>query len=158
MPVLLCRVDDRLIHGQVVLGWGRPLGLERIVLVDDQVAANEWEQQLYRMAVPAGIEVVFATVAAAIAGLDAWDAAAPRTAILTGDIDSMAALHAAHPETVHRINLGGLHHQPGRSERLPYLYLTDAELESLRRLAREGARVSAQDVPTAQAVALEAIA
>jgi PTS system mannose-specific IIB component/fructoselysine and glucoselysine-specific PTS system IIB component len=158
MPVLLCRVDDRLIHGQVVLGWGRPLGLERIVLVDDQVAANEWEQQLYRMAVPAGIEVVFATVAAAIAALDDWDAATPRTAILTGDIDSMAALHGAHPGTVHRINLGGLHHQPGRSERLPYLYLTDAELDSLRRLARGGAQVSAQDVPTAQAVSLESIA
>ena len=158
MPVLLCRVDDRLIHGQVVLGWGRPLGLARIVLVDDDVAANTWEQQLYRMAVPAGIDVIFASVADAIAGLAAWAADGVRTALLTGDIASMAALHAAHPGAVHRINLGGVHHQPGRTERLPYLYLTDAELAELRALERDGAQVTAQDVPTAQPVALESIA
>ncbi len=157
MPVLLYRVDDRLIHGQVVLGWGRPLGLERIVLVDDEVAANAWEQQLYRMAVPAGIDVVFATVASAIGSVEGWASGPVRTAILTGDIESMAALHRAHPATVHRINLGGVHHQPGRSERLPYLYLTDAELASLRQLEGSGASVSAQDVPTAQAVALGSI-
>jgi mannose/fructose/N-acetylgalactosamine-specific phosphotransferase system component IIB len=145
MPVLLCRVDDRLIHGQVVLGWGRPLGLERIVLVDDDVAANTWEQQLYRMAVPASIDVVFASIAGAIAGLVEWEADGVRTALLTGDIASMAALHAAHPGAVHRINLGGLH-------------LTDAELTALRALERDGAQVTAQDVPTAQPVALESIA
>ena len=40
MPIVLCRVDDRLIHGQVVVGWGQALGINRIVLVDDQVAAS----------------------------------------------------------------------------------------------------------------------
>jgi PTS system mannose-specific IIB component/fructoselysine and glucoselysine-specific PTS system IIB component len=157
MALLLFRVDDRLIHGQVVLGWGRPLGLERLVLVDDQVAANEWEQELYRMAVPAGIEVVFASVAAAAASLAGWKADRQRTALLTGDIESMAALYAADHEAVRHINLGGLHHRPGRTERLPYLYLTDDELTFLRSLAAEGADVVAQDVPTAPPVGLEAI-
>lgn len=157
MPLLLSRVDDRLIHGQVVLGWGRPLGLERIVLVDDQVAANEWEQELYRMAVPAGIEVEFLPVASAIARLSDWRRDPTRMAVLTGDIESMAALHRADQETMHRINLGGVHHRPGRTERLPYLYLTDAELAALQALAAAGAEVSAQDVPTARAVPLEAI-
>ncbi len=155
--LLLCRVDDRLIHGQVVLGWGRPLGLERIVLVDDEVAANEWEQELYRMAVPAGIEVIFATVASAAGNLGTWHRDARRTALLTGGIEAMATLHAADHDALHRINLGGVHHQPGRTERLPYLYLTDAELTFLRRLASEGAEISAQDVPTAPRVALDAL-
>ena len=56
MPIVLCRVDDRLIHGQVVMGWGRPLGVTRIILVDDQVAGSSWEQELYRMAVTPEIE------------------------------------------------------------------------------------------------------
>ena len=157
MPLLLCRVDDRLIHGQVVLGWGRPLGLERIVLVDDEVAANEWEQELYRMAVPAGIEVIFASVAAAAAQVGAWHRDRRRTGLLTGGIEAMGALHAADRDAVHRINLGGVHHQPGRTERLPYLYLTDAELASLRQLAADGADIAAQDVPTAPRIELDAL-
>ena len=31
MAIVLFRVDDRLIHGQVVVGWGRPLGINRVV-------------------------------------------------------------------------------------------------------------------------------
>ena len=42
MPIVLCRIDDRLVHGQVVIGWGRPLGVELIVLVDWTVAASHW--------------------------------------------------------------------------------------------------------------------
>ncbi len=57
MPIALCRVDDRLVHGQVVIGWGRPLAIELIVLVDDTVTASPWEQDLYRMAVSPEIEV-----------------------------------------------------------------------------------------------------
>jgi mannose/fructose/N-acetylgalactosamine-specific phosphotransferase system component IIB len=44
MAIVLFRVDDRLTHGQVVVGWGRPLGINRIVLVDEQVAGSAWEQ------------------------------------------------------------------------------------------------------------------
>lgn len=157
MPLLLCRVDDRLIHGQVVLGWGRPLGLERIVLVDDGVAANEWEQELYRMAVPQGLEVLCVSTADAIARLDAWREERTRTALLTGDLPTMVQLHAANPQAVHRINLGGIHHRHGRTERLPYLYLTDAELGLLRGLAEAGAEISAQDLPTTQPVKLETL-
>ena len=59
MPVEIYRIDDRLIHGQVVVGWGRPLDIGFIVLVDDEVAASEWEQELYRMGVPPEMEVFF---------------------------------------------------------------------------------------------------
>ena len=40
MSIVLYRVDDRLIHGQVVVGWGQPLDIGFIVLVDDEVAAS----------------------------------------------------------------------------------------------------------------------
>lgn len=154
MPIVLNRVDDRLIHGQVVVGWGRPLGIGLIILVDDQVAASTWEQELYRMAVPPEIELHFATTAEATASLADWQAAPRRSLLLTGDIATMAALHAADGAVIHAINLGGLHHRPGRRQRLPYLYLTDDELASLRALEAAGARITAQDVPSAGAVPL----
>ena len=121
MPIGLCRVDDRLVHGQVVIGWGRPLGVDWIALVDEGVAASPWEQDLYRMAVPPEVEVRFATIADAVSQLAAWSGNDHRGLILTGDLDTMAALHRAAPALVHRINLGGIHHRPGRRERLPYL-------------------------------------
>ena len=61
--------------------------------------------------------------------------------MLTGDLETMAALHAADPVTVHRINLGGIHHAAGRRERLPYLYLTDEEMTRLAALEAAGAAV-----------------
>ena len=158
MPIVLCRVDDRLVHGQVVIGWGRPLGVEFIALVDEGVSASSWEQDLYRMAVPPEIDVRFVTVAEAAPQLGAWQAGERRGIILTGDLETMAALHRADPAVVHRINLGGIHHRPGRRERLPYLYLTDEELKALVALQATGAEITAQDLPTTAPVALRAIA
>jgi mannose/fructose/N-acetylgalactosamine-specific phosphotransferase system component IIB len=154
MPIVLNRVDDRLIHGQVVVGWGRPLGIDRIILVDDQVAESAWEQDLYRMAVPSEIELRFASVADASRSLAGWQAAPDRSLLLTGDIGTMAALHAADRVVMQAINLGGIHHRPGRRQRLPYLYLTDDELGCLRQLEARGARITAQDLPTGAAVPL----
>jgi mannose/fructose/N-acetylgalactosamine-specific phosphotransferase system component IIB len=157
MPIVLCRIDDRLIHGQVVLGWGRPLGIELIVLVDDQVAASPWEQDLYRMGVPPEMEVVFASADAAAGRLAEWAAQPRRVAMLTGDIPTMVRLRRENAGAVRRINLGGLHHRAGRTERLPYVYLTEDELSELRSLEATGAEVSAQDVPTAAPVSLKGL-
>ncbi|MBK6495798.1 MAG: PTS sugar transporter subunit IIB [Gemmatimonadetes bacterium] len=154
MALVLLRVDDRLVHGQVVIGWGRPLAARFIVLVDNGVRASTWEQDLYRMAVPEGVEIIFASTAEATASLAGW-AADPRAGILlTGDLTTMAALHDAEPVVAHRINLGGIHHRADRAERLRYLYLDDADTAILKRLASDGAAITAQDLPTSPPVPL----
>jgi PTS system mannose-specific IIB component/fructoselysine and glucoselysine-specific PTS system IIB component len=157
MSIVLCRIDDRLIHGQVVIGWGRPLGIDLIILVDDQVAGSAWEQELYRMAVAPEIDVKFVTVAQATAEMEDWQANGKRGLVLTGDLETMAALHAASPEVIHRINLGGIHHRAGRRERLPFVYLTDQELRALFALEEKGAVITAQDLPTSTPVALRSL-
>jgi mannose/fructose/N-acetylgalactosamine-specific phosphotransferase system component IIB len=156
MTLVLYRIDDRLIHGQVVVGWGRPLSVEFIALVDGEVAASHWEQELYRMGVPSGMELVFADVNQAVRQLPAWEADARHGMLLTADIATMAALQQAVP-SIDRINIGGIHHRPGRTERLPYLYLSDDELRALRAMEAGGAQITAQDVPTARAVALRSL-
>ena len=153
MSIALYRIDDRLIHGQVVVGWGKPLNAEFIVLVDDTVSASPWEQDLYRMGVPADMDVVFASTAEATRRLAEWQRD-PRVGILvSGDIDTLAALCGGN-HGMRRVNVGGLHHRPGRSERLRYVYLTDVEAAKLRDLAAQGVEVTAQDVPTAAPVPL----
>jgi PTS system mannose-specific IIB component/fructoselysine and glucoselysine-specific PTS system IIB component len=152
MSLALVRLDDRLIHGQVVVGWGQPLNAAFIVLVDDEVRGSEWEQDLYRMGVPATMEVVFASISEAERRLPEWEADARPGILLTGDIDTMAAVVAAAAGRIRRVNVGGVHHRAGRTERLRYVYLTEEEAAKLRQLASNGIEVAAQDVPTARAV------
>jgi PTS system mannose-specific IIB component/fructoselysine and glucoselysine-specific PTS system IIB component len=154
MSIRLFRIDDRLIHGQVVVGWGQPLGVGFIVLVDNEVRASDWEQDLYRMGVPPEIEVVFASVHEATQRLRDWQSDQRTGILLTGDIDTMAAI-SADSSGVRRVNIGGLHHRPGRRERLRYVYLSDDELQKLRGMAARGIEITAQDVPTARAIPLE---
>ena len=157
MSIVLCRIDDRLIHGQVVIGWGRAMGIDLIILVDDQVAASDWEQELYRMAVTPEIEVRFVTMADAARQMSEWQSNGKRGLVLTGDLETMAALRASSPDVVQRINLGGIHHRAGRRERLPFVYLTDQELGTLQALEAGGAVITAQDLPTTVPVALRAL-
>jgi len=151
MTLALYRIDDRLIHGQVVVGWGQPLDVSFIVLVDDEVSSSDWEQDLYRMGVPPQIEVIFASVEKAAELMPRWEAESRVGILLVGDIDTAVALAARVPQ-LKRFNVGGVHHRTGRKERLRFVYLTDDEAAKLRQLAARGVDVTAQDVPTARAV------
>jgi len=153
MAIHLYRIDDRLIHGQVVVGWGQPLNIQLLVLVDDLVASSDWEKELYRMAVPPEMEVRFADVGTAIREHAKYDMDPRPALLLTGDIDSMYRLAKA-VKAIGNVNLGGIHHRAGRSEKLRYVFLTPGEEQQLRELESAGVEVTAQDVPSARAVPL----
>jgi PTS system mannose-specific IIB component/fructoselysine and glucoselysine-specific PTS system IIB component len=154
VPIDLYRIDDRLIHGQVVVGWGQPMNLRFIVLVDDEVAASEWEQELYRMGVPPEMDVFFASVDDAASRLDAWRQDRRHGVLLTGDVDTMRRLVERSP-VVRAVNLGGVHHRAGRSERLRYVFLSPEEERALRAIESRGVVVTAQDVPSARPLRLD---
>jgi PTS system mannose-specific IIB component/fructoselysine and glucoselysine-specific PTS system IIB component len=156
MPVDLYRIDDRLIHGQVVVGWGQPLDIGLIVLVDDQVASSDWEQDLYRMGVPPEIELVFANVAAAIRDHAKFVADPRHSIVLTGDVPTMHALVRG-TGAIRNVNVGGLHHRPGRMQKMRYVFLSAEDESELRNLLSAGVKVSAQDVPGARAIPMEEI-
>jgi PTS system mannose-specific IIB component/fructoselysine and glucoselysine-specific PTS system IIB component len=155
VPIELVRIDDRLIHGQVVVGWGQPLDIGFIVLVDDDVAASDWEQELYRMGVPPGMSVVFESVESAARHLPEYRADARNGILLTADVDTMRRLVEATDIPV--VNLGGIHHRAGRTQRLRYVFLTPDEETALRALAARGVKVTAQDVPAARPVPLDEV-
>ena len=152
MSVELFRIDDRLIHGQVVVGWGQPLEIGFIVLVDDTVAASDWEQELYRMGVPPEMDVYFHSAADAIGAMPKYVADARRGILLTGDIATMQRL--VDGGVVSSVNVGGIHSKPGRVQRLRYVFLSPDEEAQLRALASNGVKVSAQDLPGARSVSL----
>jgi mannose/fructose/N-acetylgalactosamine-specific phosphotransferase system component IIB len=153
VTIVLNRIDDRLIHGQVVVGWGQPLDVKFIVLVDDAVAESDWEQELYRMGVPPEMEVRFHSAADAAAHLDDYRTEARPGILVTGDIATMRQL--VERGGVRDVNVGGIHHRAGRTQHLRYVFLTPEEGVALRDLAARGAVVTAQDVPAARAIPLE---
>jgi PTS system mannose-specific IIB component/fructoselysine and glucoselysine-specific PTS system IIB component len=153
VTLVLNRIDDRLIHGQVVVGWGQPLDVKFIVLVDDAVAGSDWEQELYRMGVPPEMEVRFHSAADAAPLLDTYRTERRPGILLTGDIVTMRAL--VENGGVRDVNVGGIHHRAGRTQHLRYVFLTPQEEDALRELADLGAIVTAQDVPAARAMPLE---
>jgi mannose/fructose/N-acetylgalactosamine-specific phosphotransferase system component IIB len=155
MSVVMYRVDERLIHGQVVVGWGAVLKPERIVVVDDVLADSPWEQELYAMGVPAEMEAEFESVAGAADRLPAWQEGAERLLLLTRDIATMIRLARSGQLKGAEVNIGGIHHAPGRSQVLRYVFLSDEERRELETLAEEGVHVVARDVPGARGVALE---
>lgn len=153
MTLQLVRVDDRYIHGQVVLGWGQAMRADLIVLVDDSVSQSAWEQELYRTGMPAGMDLEFVSVEEAAPRLAELGNSQRRAIVITGDVDTLARLCAVVPG-IHRVNIGGLHQAPGRRERLPYVFMSDQEAQALEQLRERGIEVSAQDLPTARAVPL----
>jgi Phosphotransferase system, mannose/fructose/N-acetylgalactosamine-specific component IIB len=153
MSIALYRIDDRLIHGQVVVGWGQPLNIGFIVLVDDNVACCDWEQDLYRMGVPPEMELVFADVPTAVREHENYVKDPRRGIIVTPDITTMDRLVKG-AGTITEINVGGIHHRVGRTPRLRYVFLTHDEEKELSTLAEGGVKITAQDVPNARQVGL----
>lgn len=154
MSILLFRVDDRLIHGQVVVGWGSRLDPDRYVVVDDTLADAEWEQELYVLGVPEGTEVEFVTVDGARDSLERWSDSDEGTVILFRNLDSVVRLSAEDTLRGEELNLGGIHHKPGSTRILSYLYLDQADRDRLRTLENRGVRVTARDLPGSTGVSL----
>ncbi len=154
MAIVLFRVDERLIHGQVVVGWGTSLHPQLIVVVDDDLAQSQWEQELYCLGLPTGLQARFAGVDDARAQLPAWQAAATRTLVLTRDVRTMRRLLEGASANGTEVNIGGIHVAPGRRAVLPYVYLSDEERDEMVRLAESGVAISARDLPSSRAVDL----
>ena len=155
MPIALYRIDDRLIHGQVVVGWGQPLNLGFIVLVDDVVAESDWEQELYRLGVPPNMDVYFASTVDAAREIAKYAADRRAGMVLTGTVEAMLQLARTAALPITSVNVGGIHHREDRAQKMRYVFLTKAEERDLQTMAELGVVVTAQDVPSAPSRSLE---
>ena len=154
MSIVLFRVDERLIHGQVVIGWGSHLQPDRYLVVDDVLATTEWEQDLYRLAVGDGTAVSFHSVDDARVRLAEWNSSEERSVLLTRDVDTMLRLARGRLLDGETVNLGGIHYGAGRSRVRSYLYLDDADRGRVRALDEEGVEVTGRDLPGSLKVSL----
>jgi mannose/fructose/N-acetylgalactosamine-specific phosphotransferase system component IIB len=148
--IALFRVDERLIHGQVTVAWGNELGLDRYVVVDDHLPKADFERELLGLGVPPDATAEFASVEEARGLLPHWAASSESSILLTRDLDHMVRLARGGALAGKSVNLGGIHHRPGRDRVLPYLFLDSDDRQRIRALEAEGVTVTAQDLPGAR--------
>jgi len=147
VPLLLARVDDRLVHGQVAFGWCLKLRPTLVSIVSDALRMDAERADLYICALPEGAKGKVVSVAEAIAPEFRREVEAARTILLfPGTAEPLRLLQGGFPLT--ELNLGGLHHAPGKTETLPYVFLDDDDRERLRAIVAHGVRVFAQDLPS----------
>ncbi|SKC37280.1 PTS system mannose/fructose/N-acetylgalactosamine-transporter subunit IIB [Maledivibacter halophilus] len=70
MTISLVRIDDRVIHGQVLTQWTRIYPCNGIIVVNDKLAVNKALGQVYKSAAPEGIKVFIFTVEKTLAKLE----------------------------------------------------------------------------------------
>lgn len=144
MNLVLARVDERLLHGQVSAGWVPVLGAQRILVADDALAADAWERDLVASAAPPGVEVEILTLDQATSRLR--EEGEERTLLLVRKPRGMLALvRAGAPITA--VNLGGLHYHEGARRFLDYVFLTPEDIEALSGIVQHHVHVKAQDLP-----------
>jgi len=147
MAVKLARIDDRLIHGQVILGWVPSVKPDRIVVANDRVAGSDWERKFYSSCVPPEVNVSFATVAEAARQISADLFQTEQLIVLLESAQDTLALIGGGVE-LKEVNVGGLHYREGSVELLPFVFLVHEERNALRELVKRGVTLSAQDVPS----------
>jgi mannose/fructose/N-acetylgalactosamine-specific phosphotransferase system component IIB len=146
MPVVLARIDDRLIHGQVTVGWSERLRPDRILLANNAIAADSWQTRVYSSTVPPHIKVSILPVSKAAATLAEPAVLEERVLLLTGSPEEMAELVRI-GAPISLVNVGGLHFRAGRREMLPFVYVDRQDLKAFSRLLEMGMVLSAQQVP-----------
>jgi mannose/fructose/N-acetylgalactosamine-specific phosphotransferase system component IIB len=147
MPIKLARIDDRLIHGQVVLGWVPYVRPDRIVVANDRVATSDWERRFYTSCVSADIKTSFVSVEEAARRLQSELFLEDDLLVLFESGRDVLALVRAGVALKH-VNVGGLHYRENSVELLPFVFLTEEERAALRELVKCGVTLSAQDIPS----------
>jgi mannose/fructose/N-acetylgalactosamine-specific phosphotransferase system component IIB len=152
--IILARIDDRLIHGQVIEGWVNFLKATSILVADDKVAANLRQRSIMEISVPERLKVVIGKVEEICEKVRSSSLDAERAILLfSNPADVVRCLKAG--LSFPKINLGGLHFVPGKRKIMDVLAVDDADLEALQDILRQGVKVEIQTVPTEKPLPLE---
>ncbi len=145
MRLSVIRVDDRLIHGQVVFGWTQSLGIQQILVADDATAANPAQCDLMLLAVPAGVVGDVLTIADAAEVIQESQSDVPTMVLVRGPAELLALKQAGVPMT--EVNVGNVHTGPGRRRLTKEVHASDEEIAIWRQLAADGVKLEALWIP-----------
>jgi PTS system mannose-specific IIB component len=146
--IALVRVDNRLLHGQVLETWIPRLGIDEVVVADDEAAASTLARAAMTLCVPPDLPIRVLPVKEV-----PWVelAASPRRIlVLVRDVAALALARGQGlaPALAPTVNLGNVHFGPGRRPVSASVFLAAPELEILRELAQAGFALEARAIPS----------
>lgn len=146
MPnILLTRIDNRLIHGQVGVTWVRHLGANLIVVVDDEVAEDEVQQNLMEMVVPDIIGTRFFSIQKTI---DVIHRAADDQLIFLVCKTPQSVLKLVEGGVpIDRVNIGNMHYSEGKQQISSTVSLDESDRQALKKLHELGVKLEIRRVP-----------
>lgn len=152
--LLLVRVDDRLIHGQVMTAWMKTMPAKEIIVVDDKVAKDDFMLFVLQNAAPAGVNVKALTEQQAIEtlkkGLDK-----PTFILVKTPLSLKSCIEAG--IDIKAINIGGMGMKQGRSTLYKNVSATEEEKECIRDFRSKGIDVFIQIIPSEKRYELDKI-
>ncbi len=146
--VILYRVDDRLVHGQVVEGWVPHLQAEELAVVSDEIAGDEMRRAIMRFATPEGVDLKLMTVAEAAVYLPEAEKS-PRKVLLLlpGLAEALALVNKGFK--IPTLNIGGMHYSAGKNLSIgKAIFLNNEDCAALKALAAAGINIEGRGVPS----------
>ena len=146
MKLVLTRIDNRLIHGQVLEAWVPFVQADCIVVANDAIAGNQLKKIMMQASVPSRMRVEIATVTEAVSLLNSEQLGKCRVLLLFGT--TADAIRAYREGLVYdQLNLGNLHADKGKARLSCTLFLNPADLDDLQLLDQAGVKISSRCIP-----------
>jgi mannose/fructose/N-acetylgalactosamine-specific phosphotransferase system component IIB len=147
--IALIRVDNRLVHGQVLEAWLPALDAQGILVADDEAAGNVLARSAMALAIPPGVSFLVLRLQAAAELLRPGGKGpqAARTLVLLRDVRDAVMLHEG-GVPVPRLNIGNVHFATGRRQVSGSVFLDEREVSELEQLAHAGTEVELRAVPS----------
>lgn len=146
MPnIMLTRIDNRLIHGQVATQWTNVIGANLLLVANDEVAGNKMRQGLMDMAAPNGVATRYFTIDKTI---EIIHKAADRQKIFIiceNPQDVLRLVEGGVPIT--KVNIGNMHMAEGKRQVATVVCVDDSDVEAFRKLKEHGVELEIRKVP-----------
>lgn len=140
MTLKLVRVDDRLIHGQVVAIWLKALGARRIVIVDDRTARDDFLREILELSAPPGVPVEVHEVESGIERVRGLlDDPEPVFVLMRSPVTAVRLREAGIEFPL--LNVGGIGAGPGRKPLYRNISASPEEIAAMRQLETMGTKV-----------------
>lgn len=146
------RVDDRLLHGQVVVSWIPYLNANEVVIADDEYANDEFMCELIKSSAPEGIEIHVKTIDETAEFLHEENKGR-NILILLRSIEGIKNL--SEKTKVSNINIGGVGALSGRKRYYNSIHFSDDELNILKDMAKRNINVEIRMLPNDKAVLID---